>query len=245
MKDKKERVTITLSHKLLDKVDRLVDGADIRNRSHAIERLIKNALGLGMKDAVILAGGNTFRSGKVYQGKTILTHLIEWMKKYGIEDITIAGPRRKIKNLVPRGIKIMDERSPFGTAGALKKLGDDLTQTFLVVYGDIYTNMNLKKLYAFHRKNKVMITMALKNVKNPSKFGSVELEGTTVTGISEKGEPLSNLVNAGIYIMEPDVLEMCGEGKDIVKDVLPKLIEMGEVAGYPFPEEWVDVEWIS
>ncbi len=245
-KDKKERITITLSRKLLEKIDKLVDGADIRNRSHAIERLIKSALGMGPRTAVILAGGRKeFRSGKIYHGKTILLHLVDWIRKYGADEIIIAGPRKKIANLVPNDVRIQDERSPLGTAGALAKLKDELSQTFLVVYGDIFTNLNLKKFYSFHRKNNGIVTMALKNVDNPSRFGSVELEGVTVTKLVEKGEPVTNLVNAGIYLMEPEVLEMCKEGKDIVRDVLPQLIEQGKVFGYPFPEDWVDVKWIS
>ncbi len=140
------------------------------------------------------------------------------------------------------------EERALGTAGGIKLLEDSIGETFLVVSGDLITDYDLRGLVEFHRKSGALATMALSRVKNPTEYGIVITdEDGRITRFLEKpgwSEVFSDLVNAGIYVMEPEVLRYIPRGRqfDFSKDLFPLLLEKGEpIYGFPMSGFWRDV----
>jgi mannose-1-phosphate guanylyltransferase len=140
------------------------------------------------------------------------------------------------------------EEVPVGTAGAVKKVEGFLTGTFVVASGDVLADVNINELLDFHRKSGAVATMALTEVEDPTPFGIVGMdEGGRVNRFLEKPKPeeaFSNLINAGIYILEPRVLDYIPPGTmvDFAKNVFPALLEKGEpIFGKIIEGIWRDI----
>ncbi len=140
------------------------------------------------------------------------------------------------------------EATPAGTAGAVKRVADFIEDTFTVASGDVLADVDIRELFEFHRQKSAVATMALTRVKDPSQFGIVELDGDQrVVRFLEKPSPedtFSNLVNAGIYVLEPEVIDVIPERKmyDFSKDVFPRLLKKGlEVYGQELNGLWMDI----
>jgi NDP-sugar pyrophosphorylase family protein len=259
----KERVTLTLDRNILKEVDSRVDGFNVKNRSHAVELLILKALKANVpKKAVILAGGKGTRLRPItyelpkalipIHDRTLTEHLVDLFKKYEIRDIIMAvgHMRDKIKNYYGRGdkygirISYVEEDSPLGTAGPLRLAKQLLNETFIVSNGDELKNLNLEEMYKTHKESNALATIALTTVDDPSNYGVARLSGTRILEFvekpSRKNAP-SNLINSGLYIIEPEVIDMIPKGRSMLeKDVFPKLAKKGRLYGYPFSGQWFD-----
>lgn len=140
------------------------------------------------------------------------------------------------------------EPEPLDTAGAIafaaRSFGVD--STFLVVNGDIITDLDVTELLAAHVAFGSAATVHLTPVGDPSAFGVVELDDHGVVEcFLEKpgpGETHSNLINAGTYVMEPDVLDLIEAGRrvSVERDTFPKLVASGRLAGYATSDYWID-----
>ncbi len=124
------------------------------------------------------------------------------------------------------------EEEPAGTAGAVKKVADFLDDTFVVASGDLLADIDMGQLYKYHKDKEAMATMALTKVSDPLDFGIVGMNKTNrIIKFMEKPKTkkdiFSNLINAGIYVFEPDVLDMIPENTmyDFSKQVFPSLLE--------------------
>ncbi len=257
----KERVTLTLDANLLREIDRKVDGHKIKNRSHAIELILMQSMGGNVpKTAVILAGGIgtrlqpiTFEVPKpllTVHDKTLLEHLFDLFKKYGIKDIVISIGYKgdKIKSSISNGRKFgvnvnyVEETKALGTAGPLKMAKHLLNDTFIVTNADELKDLDLMDMYMFHKENKGAATIALATVDDPSAYGVARLQGNKILEFVEKPKrenAPSNLINAGIYILEPEVLDYIPDGYAMLeKDVFPRLAREGKLFGYPFSGQW-------
>ncbi len=140
------------------------------------------------------------------------------------------------------------EQEPMGTAGSVALLRDSLNSTFFVVSGDALTDFDLQAALAFHRRVGSKATLVLTRVENPLEFGVVvTAEDGRIQKFLEKpkwGEVFSDTVNTGIYILEPEVLELCqiGQPYDFSKDLFPKLLAAGEpIFGYVAEGYWCDI----
>jgi NDP-sugar pyrophosphorylase family protein len=140
------------------------------------------------------------------------------------------------------------EATPAGTAGAVKRVADFIDETFVVASGDVLADVDIKDLYESHRRKQAVATMALTRVEDPTEFGIVGLdEEGRIVRFQEKPSPeevFSDLVNAGIYILEPEVLDFIPEGKtfDFSKDVFPLLLKKGRpVYGVELDGLWMDI----
>lgn len=125
------------------------------------------------------------------------------------------------------------EEQLLGTAGGVGRQADFLRDgTFVIVSGDVVTDIDLSQMLAFHRSRGALITMAVKEVDDPSRFGIVVTEETgRILSFQEKpapGKEKSRLANTGIYILEPEVLDYipAGEVFDFGHDLFPKLLAM-------------------
>jgi NDP-sugar pyrophosphorylase family protein len=146
------------------------------------------------------------------------------------------------------GILYSFEANPAGTAGAVKMVADFLDDTFVVASGDVLADVDMKALYDYHKKKGAMATMALTEVQDPTQFGIVKLgEDDKIVKFKEKpkeDEVFSNLVNAGIYILEPEVLDYVPDREmyDFSKNVFPAMLKDGvPLYGKRLKGVWVDI----
>ena len=257
----KERVTLTLDSNLLREIDRKVDGYKIKNRSHAIELLLMQNIGGNVPTtAMILAGGIgtrlqpiTFEVPKpllTVHDKTLLEHLFDLFKKYGIKNVIISIGYKgdKIKSAIGNGrrfgvnVTYVEEAKPLGTAGPLKLAKPFLTDTFIVSNADELKELDLMDMYMFHKENKAAATIALYSVQDPGAYGVAKLQGNRILEFVEKPkkeQAPSNLINSGLYILEPEILDYIPDGFAMLeKDVFPRLAHEGKLYGYPFSGQW-------
>ncbi|MBM4237843.1 MAG: NDP-sugar synthase, partial [Euryarchaeota archaeon] len=145
----------------------------------------------------------------------------------------------------PEGrVVLVDEPQPLGTGGALKNLGIHLDETFLAFNGDIVSSIDLARLLRNHRAKKGIGTIALWPVPDPSAFGAVGTgPGLRITMFQEKPPPgaaCSDLINAGVYAFEPEILDHIGDGfVSLEREVFPKVLEHG-LFGHRFEGYWID-----
>ncbi len=262
----KERVTITLDENLIKQLDKRIDGEEIRNRSHEIEKILEDALGVSIPSkALILAGGKgtrlrplTYNVPKALievQGKTLTEWLFELFKKYGIRDVilSVGYLADKIMDYFTDGSKFgmnieyveEDPNKPLGTAGPLRLAEDMLTDSFIVSNGDELKNINLPRMFRLHKRKNALATIALTTVNDPSQYGVARLDGSRIMEFVEKpkkSEAPSNLINSGFYIIEPEVVGMIPKGKRCMleKEIFPRLAREGRLRGFPFSGQWFD-----
>ena len=258
----KERITITLDKNLIGQIDKRIDGIGIKNRSQEIEVLLSEALGTNIPSkAVLLVGGRgsrlrplTDKTPKALlevQNKTITEYLFDLLKKYGIRDcvLCVGYLKDKIKDRFGDGSKFgmnlnyVEEKEPLGTAGPLKLARKYLKDSFIVSNGDELKNINIPRMFRLHRRKNALATIALTTTDNPSHYGVARLDGSRIIEFVEKPvNAPSNLINAGFYILEPEVIDMIPSGFSMLeKDVFPKLAKMGRLRGFPFAGQWFDI----
>ena len=216
--------------------------------------------------AVILVGGEgtrlqplTYHMPKPMLpvlNRPFLEHTIAYLREYGVESIilTLSYLPEVIRNYFGDGSSLgvrltyAMEKNPLGTAGAIKNVERHLGSTFVVLNGDIFTGLNLTDIFAFHRHKRAKATIALTWVDNPCAFGVVETDSDgRVKRFIEKPSPdrvTTNWINAGIYILEPEVLGHVPANIHYMfeKGLFPLLLELGEpVYGYPLSGYWLDM----
>ena len=178
-------------------------------------------------------------------GKPMLIHIMNHYAKYGFKDFYIAlGYKGEIikkyfnKNkfkwnvtLIPTGEKTM-------TGGRLKRLEKYIgSETFMLTYGDGLSNIDLKKLLRFHKKNKKMVTMSA--VRPPARFGVIKLNGNKVTYFKEKSKLDEGWINGGFFIMEPTFLKYIKNDQTFLeKEPLEKVTKIDELRAYRHKGFW-------
>jgi mannose-1-phosphate guanylyltransferase len=176
-----------------------------------------------VKDALVQGGVNEVIITTGYRGESLANHVKLWNSD---------------------GIKawVNEEEVAMGTAGSVKLLANELTETFIVGSGDTLASFDIAGLLALHKEKGAMATMALWQVENVSEYGVVGLSETKDGEINsnlEKGwisrfqekpspqEAFSNVINAGLYILEPEVLDLIPEGEkfDWSRQVFPQMLD--------------------
>ncbi len=148
------------------------------------------------------------------------------------------------KTNVGRKVIIVPEKEPLGTGGAMKNCEKYITGTTAVFNGDVVTSINLDEMIEYHKSKKAKGTLALWEVENPNRFGVVKLVKGEILEFQEKpprGEELSNLINAGTYILEPEIISIIPENEkiSIERDIYPKIVGNG-LYGIPFEGYFID-----
>jgi mannose-1-phosphate guanylyltransferase len=139
------------------------------------------------------------------------------------------------------------EAQPLGTGGAIRFGAEGIEETFLALNGDSLRAADLDALIAFHREHGARATILLTPVPDPTRYGLVRLaDGGRVSGFLEKPRPEeidTDLINAGLYVLEPGVLDLVPPGKavSIEREVFPRLVEEGTLYGLALPGYWLDV----
>lgn len=186
-----------------------------------------------------------------------LEHTIVHLKKYGINDVILAmnylpdAIREHFGDGESYGVHLIYclEKEPLGTAGAVKNAASYLDCPFIVLNGDdVFFDMNWNEVFDFHRSKKAKVTIFLTRVDNPSAFGVVETDSEgRVKRFIEKppaGTETTNWINAGGYILEPEVLEDIPDNTHYMfeKGLFPALLEAGEpVYAYHYQGYWRDM----
>lgn len=174
--------------------------------------------------------------------KPLLQYQLELLRKYGLKEcaINLYHLPEKIKGYFGDGsifgvrIKYLIEKELSGTASPLKKLEKYFKkETFVIIYGDNLTNIDLKDLISYHEKKGGIITIALYYEKHPESKGIVQIDGENrILSFKEKPnkeEITTHWANTGIYVCEPEVLNFIPKNKfyDFGKDLFPRLIQSG------------------
>lgn len=202
--------------------------------------------------ALILAGGKgtRLRPLTVYTPKPIvpvlnrpfLLYQIDVLKKAGITDITLSLSYQpdKIEQVLGDGseygvkLRFITEPHPMGTGGAYRYAAEGIRETTIVFNGDILTDLDIAKVIAFHREKNAEATLVLTPVENPSAYGLVEtsengniLEFREKPSAEELATLTTNTINAGIYVLEPSILDMIplGENYSFEYAVFPDILK--------------------
>ena len=143
---------------------------------------------------------------------------------------------------------INNEPQPLGTGGAVKYAEKYIDGTFLVLNSDIISSLNFRKFIQYHMKKEAIVTISLWPVKNVEEFGVVDIlsDGRIRKFVEKpsKEQAPSNLINAGAYCMEYEVLDYISPNKfvSMEMDIFPKIIDDGKpFYGYTFNGYWIDV----
>jgi len=217
--------------------------------------------------ALILAGGKgtRLRPLTVYTPKPIvpicnrpfLLYQIDTLRRAGVTDITLSLSYQpeKIEQQLGDGsefgvkLKYTVEPQPMGTAGAYKFAEDLLREPTVVFNGDILTDLDLKAVIRQHKERNAVATIVLAPVENPSAYGLVETEADgRVRRFLEKpkvDEITVNTINAGTYVLEPQVLDLipAGENHSFEYGLFPKLLDTNAAffAHVPQRTYWIDI----
>ena len=188
--------------------------------------------------------------------RPMMEHIIGLLKRHGFDEIvvTVAFLANHITTYFGDGsefgVKIWyaDEPVPLGTAGSVGNARHLLDDTFLVISGDVLTDMDLTEIMRFHKEKGATATIGLTAVENPLEFGIViTREDGTIERFLEKptwGQVFSDTINTGIYVLEPSIFDAIPEGRsvDFSGEVFPALLAAGEpIYGAVMSGYWEDV----
>lgn len=216
--------------------------------------------------AVIMAGGEGVRLRPLtcdlpkpmvpMLDRPVMEFTVELLERYGFDDIIVALHYlpETIAEYFGEGedygvhMSYSLEEVPLGTAGSVRLAMPRISGTFLVASGDALTDIDLAQAVRFHREHGSKATLVLKRVPNPVDYGVVATdEEGRILRFQEKpqwGEVLTDTVNTGIYILEPEVMgQLPDDGPcDFAKDLFPQLLKMGiPMYGYVAQGYWCDI----
>ncbi len=199
--------------------------------------------------AIILAGGEGKRLKPLTKtlpkalipinNKPLIDHILEHVKRYGINNIIVCTgylAEKIMSHLNSKDDMISESResNPLGTAGALHLIKNRLDEEFFVLYGDVYTTVNLKKMLDFHHQKNADVTLVLHTSDHPqdSTVVTIDSKGLITSFVEKPGEQwkkYGNLTSAAIYIVKKDIIRFIGGGVvDFARDVFPQMLNDGK-----------------
>lgn len=173
--------------------------------------------------------------------RPVMQHILELVRRHGFGEAvaTLYTKPDIVKSYFKDGssfglsLRYSVEEKPLGTAGSVRFAARGTRQPLMVISGDVITDFDLGAIIDFHNANRASATLALYQVENPLEFGVV-LTGADgrITGFLEKpgwGEVFSDLINTGIYVLEPEVLDLIPTDRpfDFSKDLFPMMLREG------------------
>ena len=204
---------------------------------------------------VILAGGFGTRLSEYTKtipkpmidiaGKPMLIHIMKFYAKYGFKDFYIAlGYKGEIikkffkKNYFNWNINLIQTGKNTMTGGRLKRLKKIIgKETFMMTYGDGLSNVNLKKLIKFHKKNKRLVTLTA--VRPPARFGALKLKGNFVNYFKEKSKLDEGWINGGFFVMEPKFLNFIkNDGTYLEREPLERITKNKQLIAFKHKGFW-------
>jgi len=215
--------------------------------------------------AVILVGGEGTRLRPLTStvpkpvvplvDRPFIAFMLDWLVKHGIDDVIMSCGflATSVRNVLGDGsaygvrLRFVEEPDPRGTAGALKYAESMLDERFLMLNGDVLTDIDLTAQIAQHEQSGAKATLALVPVADPSAYGLVHLhEDHSVREFLEKPSAdaviETNLISAGAYVLEREILELVPPDRNvsIEREVWPRLVGNG-LYGFPSESYWLDI----
>ena len=203
---------------------------------------------------VILAGGKGSRLSEITKSipkpmvrvgrKPIIEHIINYYMKFGFKDFIIASGYKHLiiknyfkKKKISANIEVINTGAETLTGSRIKKLASKLTETFMLTYGDGLSNVNLKELLRFHKKENKMITLTA--VHPPARFGELSINNATVTSFKEKPQLQKGWINGGFFVIEPEFLNLI-EKKNVMLERTPLLraVKKKQLVAYNHNDFW-------
>src|SRR5271165_298295 len=220
--------------------------------------------------AVIMAGGEGTRLRPLTSNQPkpmlpmanipMMEHVVNLLRQHGFEDIvvTVAFMANAIRTYFGDGSELgvrmvyATEETPLGTAGSVRNARAELDERFVVISGDVLTDLDLTSLVAHHESKGALATIALKAVDNPLEFGIViTRDDGSIERFLEKptwGQVFSDTINTGIYVLEPEIFDYIPEGRavDFSAEVFPAVLDAGRpIYGCVSEGYWEDVGTIE
>jgi len=178
-------------------------------------------------------------------GKPILLRIMKLYAKYGFKDFYIAlGYRGAVikkffnKKFFDWNINLIETGKNTMTGGRLKRLKKYIgKETFMMTYGDGLSNVNLKKLFKFHKKNKKLVTLTA--VRPPARFGALKLKGQYVSYFKEKSKLDEGWINGGFFVMEPEFFKFIkNDNTYLEREPLEKVTKKRQLAAFKHEGFW-------
>ena len=188
--------------------------------------------------------------------RPMMEHVVNLLRQHGFEDIvvTVAFMANAIRSYFGDGSEFgvrmvyATEETPLGTAGSVRNARDELDERFVVISGDVLTDLDVTSLVEYHDAKGALATIALKAVEDPLEFGIViTREDGSIDRFLEKptwGQVFSDTINTGIYVLEPDIFDYIPDGRsvDFSEEVFPGVLAAGKpLFGYVAGGYWEDV----
>jgi mannose-1-phosphate guanylyltransferase len=214
--------------------------------------------------AVILVGGEGTRLRPLTStvpkpvvplvDRPFIVYMLEWLKRHGIDDVILSCGflATSVRNVLGDGsqlgirLRFVEEPEPRGTAGALKYAESFLDERFLMLNGDVLTDIDLTAQIAQHETTGATGTLALVPVPDPTNYGLVRLtDDNAVKEFVEKpsaDQIDTHLISAGAYVLERSVVEMIPADRNvsIEREIWPRLVGEG-LFGFPSDAYWLDI----
>jgi mannose-1-phosphate guanylyltransferase len=214
--------------------------------------------------AVILVGGQGTRLRPLTStvpkpvvplvDRPFISYMLEWLRAHGVDDVIMSCGflATSVRNVLGDGsamgirLRFIEEPDPRGTAGAVKLAEPMLDERFLMLNGDVLTDIDLTAQIAQHEATGARATLALVGVPDPTAYGLVILEPDgSVRDFVEKPSSdrvESNLISAGAYVLEREVLELVAPDRNvsIEREVWPMMIGDG-LYGFAAEGYWLDI----
>lgn len=212
-------------------------------------------------EVIILAGGMGTRLAKVVadvpkpmapvNGRPFLYYIFQWLQKYPVERIIVsAGYKSEIivkyfgESFINIPVEYAIEENPLGTGGALMfAFKKTKSKDILVINGDTWFPVDINNFYSFHTINKFLLTIALKQMKDFSRYGTVECVENTIVRFNEKKQCNKGLINGGIYLINRQFLEskQLPEVFSLEKDLLEKECGSSLLKCRIFDDPFIDI----
>jgi mannose-1-phosphate guanylyltransferase len=214
--------------------------------------------------ALVLAGGEgtrlrplTYTTPKPVMslaGRPFLSFMLDWLRGHGVEEVILScgfmsEAVRRVLGDIYEGMRLryVIEKEPLGTAGPVRLALDEgyLAERFLVLNGDVLTDMDLGAEVEQHERTGARVTLALVAVDDVSSYGVVPTDGEgRVEAFLEKTEgPVpTDRINAGAYVVERDVIDAIDPGREVSfeREIFPTLVGEG-LYGWPGEGYWIDI----
>ena len=206
---------------------------------------------------LILAGGKGTRISEVSKnipkpmikvlGKPIISRIISHYYKFGIREFIIAaGYKKEVlkkyfknkKSNKSMRLRVIDTGLKTMTGGRIKRLKKYLKdETFLLTYGDGLSNLNIKKLIKFHKKNKKIATLTA--VRPPARFGAIKINGNKIKYFKEKSKLDEGWINGGFFVFESKIFDFLKNDQTYLeREPLQKISKKGELYAFKHEGFW-------
>ena len=237
----KAKIAISLEKSLLGTLESRIDGSIIRSRSQAIEYFLRKGLqDTSINTAVLLLKGEHQKfSLKNIKNRSLIKAQIDFFYKHGIRNLYIVSQHTNFINNLLHEISDASINAELinanakGNALALASIKDKIGANFIVMSGDTYNDFDMMRMVKKHIEADKLATMGLMTREKPTSYGTAVLDGDLIVDFKEKPKHYStNIVNAGIYILKPEIFEMFNEAITLETDLFPKLAKIKQLVGF-------------